>query len=78
MTVFPSERGETPGEGDVTASGHKQQNWKVQTGRSDGAVLPVNNSCANISPTGDLNQQHLSPAQQEDMSTCCRVQVFWE
>lgn len=26
------ERGETPGESDATVSGHKQQNWKVQTG----------------------------------------------
>lgn len=32
MMVFPSQRGETPGESDVTVSGHKQHNWKVHTG----------------------------------------------
>lgn len=32
MMVFPSGRGETPGETNVTVSGHKQQNWKVQNG----------------------------------------------
>lgn len=46
--VFPSERGETPGGGDVTVSGHKQQNWKVQTQlqlrSQDSGTRPSNNN----------------------------------
>lgn len=61
--VFPSGRGETPGESDVTTSGHKQPNWKVQgelhSGR-DGATLPSNNNHVIFWPRRDLGD-HSGP-----------------
>lgn len=79
MMVFPSERGETPGGSDVTVSGHKQQNWKVQTGLQlwPGTVqcyrlITTMSSPTIIWPLHDLSHHHLSPTEQ---MTCLTLLV---
>lgn len=83
MMVFPSERGETPGGSDVTVSGHKQKNWKVQTGLQlwPGMVqcyplITTMSSLTIIWPLHDLGHHHLSPTEQMICPTL--LQRVWE